>query len=192
MRKSREWSKGQEFEPTEEDEERWNQWWEKDHSNHLHLAENWGKGGGKAKNALTKGKGKGKGKPRQLALTNGPSEEEEEICEEEQWAKLMTKAKRARDQCNSAIADCEAAMEAAHKAKRLTKQARKDTESMLDNLKNTTKVLKDVLAKKDRAMPLGKATDLLVEAGFLIKEIKEESKELNQLANKAGSKTSKK
>ena len=192
VRKSREWSKGQEFEPTEEDEERWNQWWEKDHSNHLHLAENWGKGGGKAKNALTKGKGKGKGKPRQLALTNGPSEEEEEICEEEQWAKLMTKAKRARDQCNSAIADCEAAMEAAHKAKRLTKQARKDTESMLDNLKNTTKVLKDVLAKKDRAMPLGKATDLLVEAGFLIKEIKEESKELNQLANKAGSKTSKK
>ena len=104
----------------------------------------------------------------------------------------MTKAKRARDQCNSAIADCEAAMEAAHKAKRLTKQARKDTESMLDNLKNTTKVLKDVLAKKDGAIPLGKATDLLVEAGFLIKEIKEESKELNQLANKAGSKTSKK
>ena len=99
--------------------------------------------------------------------------------------KANDKSKRARDQCNSAIADCEAAMEAAHKAKRLTKQARKD-------LKNTTKVLKDVLAKKDRAMPLGKATDLLVEAGFLIKEIKEESKELNQLANKAGSKTSKK
>lgn len=200
VRKNREWEVGQEYEPTAEDEEQWDQWWNKDATNHLYLAETWGKGGGKA---LTKGKGKdaqkaltkgkGKGNSKQLAIQDGnpDGDEEEDEPEEEQWKTILGKAKRARDQCNSNKADCEAAMEAAEKAKRLTKQSRKDTEDMLQRVNNKVAALKQLLAKKQDAMTLEKAKKLLVEAGALVKEVKEETREMNQLANKAGSKASK-
>ena len=58
-------------------------------------------------------------------------------------------------------------------------------------MKNKIEVVKQVLAKQDKAMKLDKAKGLLVAMGGMLKEVKEETRELNALANKAGSKASK-
>ena len=152
--------------------------------------------------SLTKGKGKGKGKGKSqlLALEDGdpfddedPDPEGQEAeDEEEEWKKVLSKAKRARDQCNSMKADCEAALEAADKAKRVTKASKKDTDGLMLKLRGKVQALKQLLLKKEGAMRLTKAKQLLIDAGAVAKEVKEETKELNQLANKAGSKASKK
>ena len=105
---------------------------------------------------------------------------------------LLHKAKKARDQANSAKEDCEAALHKADLAKRLTKQAKKETEAIMEGMAKKIVALKGLLAKKDRAMSLEKGKALVVDAMQKVKETKEESKELNQLANKAGSKASKK
>ena len=80
-------------------------------------------------------------------------------------------------------------MDGAEKAKRLTKAARKETEALLSKLATKKEELKQLLAKKDKYLDKGKK--LLVETGTLLKEVKEEAKELTQLANKAGPKASK-
>ena len=89
-------------------------------------------------------------------------------------------------------ADCEAALEAADKAKRVTKASKKDTDGLMLKLRGKVQALKQLLLKKEGAMRLTKAKQLLIDAGAVAKEVKEETKELNQLANKAGSKASKK
>ena len=156
------------------------------------------KGTGKGKKgnhrgALTKGKGSGS----LLALKDKDDEgsedagEDEDTNEEQQWKELLSKTKRARDQCSSVQADCEAAMDGAEKAKRLTRTAKKDTEALLSKLIAKKEELKQLLAKKDKFLNLDKGKKLLVETGTLLKEVKDEATELNQLANKAGSKASK-
>ena len=52
-------------------------------------------------------------------------------------------------------------------------------------------LVKVLLVKKEKSMALSKAKALLVEAAALLKEVKDEAKELTQLANRAGSKASK-
>ena len=201
VRKQKQWTRAQEYEPGEEENEEFDALWNLDGSGHLRQVEAWGKGKSKA---LTKGNGKGGGKgKKQKGKGGGPlaikdkedeeeeEEEEEEKTEEEEWKGLLAKAKRARDQCSSAKADCEAALEGAEKAKRMAKAGKKDTEELLQNLDKKMDLVKQVLAKKDKSMKLDKAKKLLVETGTLMKEVKNEAKELTQLANKAGSKASK-
>ena len=198
VRKARKYTRGQEYHPTEEDDAHMDGLWNLDSSSHLNQVEGWGKG-----KSLTKGKGKGNGHG-QGALTKGKGKsflaikdkeeeggQEVEKSEEDQWKELLAKAKKARDHCNSAQADCEAAMECAEKAKRLTKAGKKDTEGLLQKLGQKVSALKLLLAKGDKAMKLDKAKKLLVETGTLVKEVKEETRELTQLANKAGSRASK-
>ena len=200
IKKEREWSRGQEYAPDEADDEKFGKLWAMDASSHLTQVDWWGKGNGK-RAALTKGKGKGKGKGSELlALEDGDvddSDEEaehkknkEEPTKEEKWKTLMTKAKRARDQCTSAMADCEAALQQAESAKRITKTSKKETETLLTKLGSHVEQLKKLLAKKEKAMGYIKGMELLVDVGVLLKETRDETKELKQLANKAGSKAS--
>ena len=206
--KSRSWTKGQEYEPNEEDNAKWGQVWTLDEYTLLTQVENWGKGGGKGKPALAKGKGKGKGKKGKgkaevLAIMDGDpwededgqeeqeEEQEETESEEVQWKKLIVKAKRARDQVISTKADLEAALDAADHAKMVTKTAKKEVTTLLDKMGSQVNVLKTLLVKQQKSMSLTKAKDLLVEVGTLMKDGKDECKELTQLANKAGSKASK-
>ena len=167
---------------------------------HLQQVEGWGKGKSKA---LTKGKGhpkgKGKGKRKgQLAIEDGSpydeeeeqQEEDEEKDEETQWKEVLQKTKRARDQCTAAKADCEAALELADKAKRLTKPAKKETEGLLQKITTKVEVLKKVLLQKQKFGKLEAAKKILAETANQLKEVKDETKELNQLANKAGSRVS--
>ena len=192
VKKAQHWSLGQEYEPTAEDQQEWQSFLKKDNYSHLRA---FSKG-----SSLIKGKGKGKGKtkgktpkkPRALlALEDGTEDDLEETTEEEQWKELLVKAKRARDQAGQAKDDCEAALTKADLAKRLTKAAKRDTTSKLEILAKKVKVVKDILAKQDQSMPLQKAKQVLVDTMTAVKAAKEESKELNQVANKAGSKASK-
>ena len=199
VKRKKEWAQGQEYEVGEDDEKEWQALKGKDLQSHLQEAQCWkGKSLGKGQLALGKGKGKGTGKKgkgkTQLALEDGKmedEEEEEEETEEEQWKVLLSKAKKARDQANSAKEDCEAAVQKADLAKRLTKQAKKENEAMLEEMAKKVVALKELLAKKEKAMSLEKGKSLVLQVMQKVKETKEESKELNQLANKAGSKASK-
>ena len=197
VRKEKSYSRGHEYQPNEEDNDEWDSLWHLDAASRLQQAERWGKG-----KALTrgkgdpKGKGKGKGKGNQLALEDGSphddddGEEGEEKDEETQWKELLQKTKRARDQCTAARADCEAALEKADKAKRLTKTVKKETEGLLQNMAAKVDALKNLLANKDKSVKLTKAKKVLAETATQLKEMKDETKELNQMANKAGSKSS--
>ena len=62
--------------------------------------------------------------------------------EEQQWKELLSKAKRARDQAAVVKDDVEAALKKADLAKGLTKQAKGDTESMLEGLMRKVNVVK--------------------------------------------------
>ena len=198
FQRKRKATKAQEYEPTAEEEEQWDDKWHRDGASYLGEIEMWGKGKGKGKaltkgpgaKALTKGKGKGKGKT-QLAIEDGNVEDDDDRTEEEQWKEVLVKAKRARDQATTAKADCEAALLHADKVKRVTKAGKKDAEELLLKMKNKIEMLKQVLAKQDKAMKLDKAKGLLVAMGGMLKEAKEETRELTALANKAGSKASK-
>ena len=194
--KEKEYSTGQEYEAEEKEEEQFQLLWGKDEGSHLADAESFGKG-----KALTKGKGKskgklgkGKGKGGPLALLDGnveeneeEEEEAEEPSEEEQWKELLKKAKRARDQSSAVKDDLEAAMEKAERAARLTKAAKKDADALVQRLTGKVEELKKLLAKKEQAMGLTKAKELLATVAKLVKETKDEAKEMNQVANRAGS-----
>ena len=99
---------------------------------------------------------------------------------------------RPKDQAAALKADCNDALEEAEKAKRITKQGKKDTEEILQKLQCQEKVLKQILAKGDQSMSLKKAKDCLIATGSALKAVKDEAKELRQLAHKAASRASKK
>ena len=84
----------------------------------------------------------------------------------------MLKAKKARDQGTSHMADCQAALELADKAKRLTKTGKKESEELLKGMAKKTNALKDLLAKKDKWGSLAKAKALLVDAAKDMKKNK--------------------
>ena len=142
---------------------------------------------------MVKGQGKGKNKWRnkgagrqQLASEDGQVDEADES-EEKQWKDFLAKAKKARDAANVAKENCEAALNKADLAKRLTKASKKDTENLWEGTGKKVKTLKEVLAKQEKEMKLEKAKDLLVEVMNKVKEVKEETKEMVQLACKASS-----
>lgn len=188
--KSKEWSRGQEFEAEEEDELEFDEMMDVDATTHLQRARAWGKG----KKALSKGfgkkgGGKAKGKGSQLALMD--KEREEEVpTEEEEWKGLLAKAKRAKDHMAAAKADLLDAIQEAEKSKRLTKASKKDSETVCQKLVEQEKMVKVVLVKRE-TMKLTKAKEIMVEAAAALKACKDEAKELRAMANKAGSKASK-
>ena len=189
VRKRQQWTEGQEYQPSEEDQQHWEQFYQRDLLSHMSAL---GKGGGgKGKqSSLVKGKGKGKNRrgQQQLALEDGEVEGKEE---KEEWKEVLSKAKKARDQASQARDDCEAALKKADLAKRLTKESKKDTEGLLAMLARKVQTVKDLLAQKDEKMTLEKAKKILLDTMTKVKEVKDETKELNQLASKAGSKASK-
>ena len=78
----------------------------------------------------------------------------------------------------------------ADKAKRLTKPAKKETEGLLQKITTKVEALKKVLLQKEKFGKLEAAKKILAETATQLKQVKDETKELNQLANKAGSRFS--
>ena len=193
VRKNKEWSRGQEFEAEENDENEFDEMKNVDATTHLQRARNWGKGG----QALAKGSGKkgggktkSKGKGSQLAIMD-KEKEEDGPTEEEEWKGLLAKAKRAKDHMVAAKSDLVDAIQEAEKSKRLTKASKKDSEAVCQKLVEHEKMVKLVLVKRE-TMKLPKAKEIMLEAAAALKACKDEAKELRALANKAGSKASKK
>jgi hypothetical protein len=188
VKQKRQWTTGQEYTLEKEDEENWEHFNAKDLQSHLQeVGKGEGKGKSLVKGHVSKGKGKSTGK-QQLALEDGDVDEKSE---EELWKEVLAKAKRGKDQAAVAKDDFEAALKKADLAKRLTKGGKKDSENTLEGLNKKVKVVKDLLAKKEKAMPFEKAKSLLLDLMGKIKEVRGETRELNQLANKANSKASK-
>ena len=103
----------------------------------------------------------------------------------------MAKAKLAKDRMAAARADLLDATGEAEKSKRLTKASKKDSEGVCQRVAEQENMVKLVLAKRD-TMKLPKAKEIMLDAAAALKACKDEAKELKALANKAGSKASKK
>ena len=92
----------------------------------------------------------------------------------------------------AAKADLLDAIEEAEKPKRLTKASKKDSEAVCQKVAGQEKVVKQLLVKRE-SMKLKKAKEVMMEAATTaLKACKDEAKELRALANKAGSRASKK
>ena len=199
------WSQGQEYGFDEEAEKEWNALGSRDLQSQLLDVEGWGKGHGKSKSlSLAKGAGKGKsltkGKKPALALEDWKEEEnqeednknKEEKTPEQEWHECLNKVKKARDALNSVMNDFEQALHRCDLAKRLTKTVKKEADTLMAHTTKKIEELKTVLMKKQKAMSLSKVKTLLGDAAACLKDLKEEVKEMNQMANKAASKASKK
>lgn len=185
VKKSQSHTVGQEFEA--EDEEEWDKYFNKDMGQILDDVGKGGKG-----SSLAKGKGKSKSK-RQLAIEDGQvdedkeKEEDKEKSPEEEWKEVVKKARKARDSLGSEIANLEESLAKANKTGRLSKVSRKDAENLMAEAGTLATTMKDLLMKSEKSMSLTKAKDTLVKAANKCKQLKDEKKELLQMANKASS-----
>eukprot|EP00438_Fugacium_kawagutii_P029698 Skav211502 [mRNA] locus=scaffold2188:899918:906060:- [translate_table: standard] len=187
---------GQEMQATPEQEEQFYGYWGKGGQQHMSEAEVHFSGKGGKGNALAKGSGKGKkgkGKgPAQLAITNGEEQEQEnkddEKDEKAKWNQCLSKAQKAKDNGILAISNMEEAIASCQRSGRLTKQTRKDYEQTMKDVQVQVEKLKKLLAKKGAAYTLENGKDLISQATATTKQLKDDTKECNQLANKAGSK----
>ena len=181
---------GQETAVTEEGEEEFNKMWHKGVGAQMTEAEV--TFSGKGKGALTKGNGKGK--PALLALTNGedPEDEPKEKTEAQQWQQCLTKAQKAKENGVVAVTNMEEALGSCRRAGRLIPAVKKDCELLMKDVQVCVEKLKKLVAKKGNGMALDEAKKMIAEATAKTKGLKDETKEILQQANKAGSTKSKK
>ena len=178
---------GKEYEPEEEDLEKFMELFNNDHHTLEVDDHSLGKGKGPGK-GKRKGKGKGKDKGGQGALGEGEEGEEDE--DEE---KLMKAVRTARNMVSSSKADLEEALE---KAKpRLSKSGRNSAALRANELEKALQWLKSTLAGKVKSLTPSDIKAKLKEIAAKIKEARDEKNELKGLAQKAlsnaGSKASK-
>ena len=128
---------------------------------------------GKGKGALTKGNGKGK--PALLAITNGDEEEE---------------PKKKQRMGFVAVTNMEEALAGCRTAGRLLPAVKKDCEILMKDVQVWVEKLKKLVAKKGDGMALDEAKEMILKATAKTKTLKEETKEIVQQANKAGSQKS--
>eukprot|EP00435_Cladocopium_sp_Y103_P041883 s2869_g11.t1 len=151
-----------------------------------------GKGGPKGK-ALTKGKGKGKGRggQRQLAIEDGKvDEEEEQEQEEDDWDECLAKIRKCRDLCQQVNSNLEESLTKAKASGRLGNKQKKEVEALLKQASSNVAKLKGLLVKRSASMTVADAKKLMLECTAKAKELKDEKKELDHIANKAATRAS--
>ena len=171
----------------EEDQVEWQKVLEKDlHSLMLGSLEK-GKGKGKGK-SLEKGKGKTKtsgGRTNQLPLED--QQEETTTCAD--LPEALKKARKLRDMLNSTHSNFEEALKKVAKSPYLSKASKGDKEQVLQQLSKMLQSTKKVLEKGEKNKL--EAVNLHLKEGVaLLKDAKDEAKELVQLSFKAASKAS--
>ena len=139
----------------------------------------------------TKGKGKGQGKnPNNNNNNNGKDPLPlEDMSEEEQRADALTKLRKSRDLLAHTMANYEEALEKVKPVGYLSKPALKQKADMLKTLQKSFNQVKDTLVKAEETK-VSKMKDLLKEAVAVVKDAKDEAKELVQISMKTGSKSS--
>ena len=188
---------GQEQAVTEEMEDQWMKQWGANQQHQLAEAEvsfggkgqgKIGKGGG----GKTGGKGSKGGQPPMLALTNGEDKEEEKKRkkeeEENSWPKCLARAQKQKENCWLAIGNMEEAVSHGVKNNRLTKAAKGDYEALIQEVGGFAEKLKKMVNKKGQGFSLEQAKKLIADAATKVKELKDETKECNQMVHKAASK----
>ena len=201
-KRGKEWTSGVEFDPEEEDLEKFLQLYNTEAvSGQLEAGGGTGLGKGQP-SSLGKGqpsslgKGRGKRNKRDLpALTNGEPEKEEEEDEEEETAleKAMKAARTARNMLTATKEDLELALEKASKT--LSKSAQKAAQAHGTELGKALEKVKAILSGKAKGQTAEGIKDVLAKVATTIKAAKDEVKEPKHLANRAvsvaGSKKSK-
>lgn len=138
----------------------------------------------------TKGKGKGQGKNPNNNNNNGKDPLPlEDMSEEEQRVDALTKLRKSRDLLAHTMANYEEALEKVKPMGYLSKPALKQKEDMLKTLQKSFNQVKDILLKAEKTK-VSKMKDLLKEAVAVVKDAKDEAKELVQISMKTGSKSS--
>lgn len=193
-KRGKEWTSGVEFDPEEEDLEKFLKLYNTEAvSGQLEAGDGTGLGKGQP-SSLGKGRGK-KGKGALLALTNGEPEKEGEEDEEEETAleKAMKAARTARNMLTATKEDLELALEKASKT--LSKSAQKAAQAHGTELGKALEKVKAILSGKAKGQTAEGIKDVLAKVANTIKAAKDEVKELKHLANRAvsvaGSKKSK-
>ena len=201
-KRGKKWQLGQEYDANNEDLEKFQELYDKDAfslgrdavatCSGKGSAKGFGKSSGKGK---AKGLGKGKGKG-QLALKDKEPEDgsedpeeggQEEPSEEEKVKEALKKGRKARDELAKTKANLEEALEKAKAS--LNNKGRANAEGWRVELGKLHKKVQDTLHK-------GTATSvawqgILADAAKVVKNAKDETKELDHIGNKAGSTTSK-
>ena len=139
----------------------------------------------------TKGKGKGKGQGKNPNNNNNGKDPLplEDMSEEEQRVDALTKLRKSRDLLAHTMANYEEALEKVKPMGYLSKPALKQKEDMLKTLQKSFNQVKDTLLKAEKTK-VSKMKDLLKEAVAVVKDAKDEAKELVQISMKTGSKSS--
>ena len=135
-----------------------------------------------------KGKGKGLGKDQVKGNSKAKKGQKEKpgkvnIQDETDLAKVLGACKKAKNMVSSSKDDLEMALEKAKK--KLSKDGMKDANSLLQELGKAQDELKACISSKKPGVT--KIKESLMSVAKTIKAAKDETKELNQLANKANS-----
>lgn len=177
-KRKNEFQEGREFEPEEEDLEKFKELYGLDWKSLP--VEDKPKGFGKGQGP---GKGLGKGKQKGSGKGKNKGQEQKQLSQEEALAESLKACKRARNMVNSQKADLEAALE---KAKgQLSKSGKVTATSLLEELGKAFNLLKKVLGSN--TPEVGKLKEVLLDTAKTIKAAKDHTKELKQLANKTQS-----
>lgn len=173
------WMMGQEFQQHPDEESKWEERLEQDLQSLL-KGFTPAKGKGAGKNTSEKGKGKGKGKGRT------PPPALEDLPPEEQKAECLSKLRKTRDSLNSHIVNFEEALEKVKKMNHLTKSGIKDKELVLKGLVRQLSLVKETLAKGEK-IKLEKAKEVVLDSVKMLKDSKDEAKELVQITMRTAS-----
>ena len=144
---------------------------------------------GPGKGAPAKGNGKGKTKSKNQNQSTQPALED--IPPDEQLHEGLKKMKKLKEMLISTCANYEEALEKVKKCQYLAKPALKEKEKMLKALQDALDSLKKHLAKGEK-LKLEKVKEILLDTLKVLKDGKEEAKELVQISFKTQSKASKK
>ena len=203
VNRSKKWQQGHELEPNEDQQNEFNNlYYNESMGLGLENISSFGKGKGKGKlegqgfGKGKKGKGFGKGKgQQQLALKDKEEDQDEgdedgndKPSEEELVKEALKRARKARDQLASVQSDLEEALGKA--SPKLSSKGKAAAQGWSMTISKNLVNLKAVLNGKKKMTSAG-LKELLEEAGKTVKGAKDEKKELNQIANKEASVTSK-
>ena len=194
VNKGKKWQSGQEYEPDEEDLEKFKTLYDEDAMNldQHEISQLEGKGSGKTTanhlgkgkgNSLGKGKGKG-AKEKRLAIKDKEPDDEADVPEEEAYKDALKKARKARDSVTAAMSNLEEALGKAKSS--LSRQGKAVAEGYTSQLGKNLQTLKGVLNGK-QAWKSHAIKKFLEEVAKNIKGAKDETKELKALGNKAAS-----
>ena len=181
-KKAKTWMMAQEFQQHPDEEEPWLDQLDKDLMILLQDTPGKGKGKGKGKLNDTPGKGKGRGKH-----GKGEPKAIEDLPPEEQMHEALNKLRKLRDMLGNCATNFEEALAKVKKLGYLTKAGLKGKEDILKALEKALQSVKQHLAKGEKSK-LKALKDVLLEGAEVLKEAKEESKELVQIIMKTQSK----